>query len=273
MQVIRMKNIGFIGSGQMAEAMITGILTADIAGTENLIASAVTEKTIRNIQQKYGICTTFNNQEIAKFSDILILAVHPDIQLKVINEIKNVIKPDAIMITIAAGITLNNMEQAFGRKIKVIRSMPNTPALIGEGMSALCGNDTITETDRKEVDQLFKSFGQTEWLEESLMDAVPAISGSSPAYIYMIIEALADGGVLYGIPRGKAYRMAAQAVLGAAKMVLETGIHPGVLKDQVCTPGGTTIEAIAALERNQLRGTILAGMEACTEKIKTLSDK
>lgn len=267
-----MKNIGFIGSGQMAKAMMTGILKASLAGTENIMASAVTDKTINTIKQKYGIFTTNDNQEVAKFSDIVILAVPPDVQLKVIKEIKDVIKPDVIMITIAAGLTLDNIEKAFGRQIKLIRSMPNTPALVGEGMTVLCGNHSVSKTDHKEVDQLFNSFGKTEWLEEKLMDSVPAISGSSPAYIYMIIEALADGGVLYGIPREKAYRLAAQAVLGAAKMVLETGIHPGVLKDQVCTPGGTTIEAIAALERSGLRGTILTGMEACKEKIKIVAD-
>lgn len=266
-----MKKIGFIGAGQMAGAMITGILKAGLTSTENMIASATTEETIDKIKRDYRIIATLDNQEVAQFSDIVILAVPPDAQLKVMEEIRGAIDPDTIVVTIAAGITLQTMEKALGQKIKAVRSMPNTPALVGEGMSVLCANESVSETDREVVDQLFRSFGKAEWLEESVMDAVPAISGSSPAYIYMIIEALADGGVLDGIPRDKAYRLAAQAVLGAAKMVLETGIHPGVLKDQVCTPGGTTIEAVAMLERKQLRGTILAGMESCTQKTKELS--
>jgi pyrroline-5-carboxylate reductase len=148
--------------------------------------------------------------------------------------------------------------------------MPNTPSLVNAGMSVLCGNKYIREEEFILVEQLFQNFGQTERLEEKLMDAVPAISGSSPAYVYMFIEAMADGGVRQGIPRDKAYRLAAQAVLGAAKMVLETGVHPGELKDQVCTPGGATIEAVATLEKEQFRGAILAAMESCTIKVKTL---
>jgi pyrroline-5-carboxylate reductase len=148
--------------------------------------------------------------------------------------------------------------------------MPNTPSLVGEGMSVLCPNENVDSEDLEQVVQLFNSFGKTECLTESLMDAVPAISGSSPAYVYMFIEAMADGGVQQGIPRSQAYRLAAQAVLGAAQMVLETGKHPGQLKDDVCTPGGVTIEAVASLEKNQFRGAVLSAMKECTDKIKKL---
>jgi pyrroline-5-carboxylate reductase len=211
-----------------------------------------------------------NNKEVAQFADILILAVNPNVHSHVIKEIKDVVKPDSIIVTIAAGITLEDMKEEFGRKLKFIRSMPNTPSLIREGMSVICPNESIDSKDLKQIVEVFNAFGKTEVIKESLMDAVPAISGSSPAYIYMLIEAMADGGVQQGIPRSQAYRLAAQAVLGAAKMVLETGKHPGQLKDDVCTPGGATIEAVASLEKNQFRGAILAAMERCTDKIKEL---
>lgn len=265
-----MKNIGFIGSGKMAQAMIGGMLTSNMLNPENIMASAATENTVEKVKQKYGINTTSINRNVAQFADVLILAVKPDLHSTIIEEIKTEVKQDVIIVTIAAGITLANIETYFGRKIKVIRTMPNTPSLVGEGMSVICPNELISEEDIKEIEELFHSFGKTEILEEKLMDAVPAISGSSPAYIYMMIEAMADGGVRQGISRDKAYRLASQAVLGAAKMVLETGIHPGALKDNVCTPGGATIEAVAMLEKSHFRGAVLAAMESCTEKIKSL---
>jgi pyrroline-5-carboxylate reductase len=265
-----MKTIGFIGAGQMAQAMISGILHSELSFPENIMASAHTEKTLAIIKQKYQIQTTLDNKEVGKFADILILAVNPSIHSDIIKEIKDVVKLDVIMVTIAAGITLAELTNEFGRKLKIVRSMPNTPSLIGEGMSVICPNELIDSIDLEQVMQLFNAFGKTECLEEKLMDAVPAISGSSPAYVYMLIEAMADGGVLQGIPRDKAYRLAAQAVLGAAKMVLETGKHPGELKDNVCTPGGTTIEAVASLEKKQFRGAVLEAMERCTEKAKEL---
>lgn len=265
------KTIGFIGAGKMAQAMISGILEAELITPDNIIASARTEKTLDKIKHTYRIQTTLDNKDVAGFADILILAVEPDQHSKVINEIKNVVKSDAIIVTIAAGITLGHVEKSFGHQVKLIRSMPNTPSLVGEGMTAYCSNGLISEADLENVEQLFNAFGKTERLEERFMDAIPSISGSSPAYVYMFIEAMADGGVRQGIPREKAYRLAAQAVLGAAKMVLETGTHPGELKDNVCTPGGATIEAVAALERNLFRGSVLAAMESCTDKIKILT--
>ena len=265
-----MKTIGFIGAGKMAQAMISGILHTNLLSPENIIASALTENTLMEIKQRYQIRTSMSNLEVAKFADILILAVNPNVHTKVINEIKEFVKPDSIIITIAAGVTHEDLNKEFGRKLKFIRTMPNTPSLVGEGMSVLCPNENVDSEDLEQVVQLFNSFGKTECLTESLMDAVPAISGSSPAYVYMFIEAMADGGVQQGIPRGQAYRLAAQAVLGAAKMVLETGKHPGQLKDDVCTPGGVTIEAVASLEKNQFRGAVLSAMKECTAKIKKL---
>nr|WP_263328473.1 pyrroline-5-carboxylate reductase [Neobacillus sp. Marseille-Q6967] len=267
------KTIGFIGAGKMAQAMIGGILKSKMVAADHIVASALTEKTVQFVHDTYKIKTTSNNKEVARIADILILAVKPELHSKVIKEIKNEFNPDGIVITIAAGISLQDLEKDFGYQVKAIRSMPNTPSLVGEGMIVICPNQFVDEQEISYVEGLLQTFGKTERLGEYLMDAVPAISGSSPAYIYLFIEAMADGGVRQGIPREKAYRLAAQAVLGAAKMVLETGIHPAALKDDVCTPGGATIEAIAALEKQQFRGTILSAMESCTERVKTLMSK
>lgn len=264
------KKIGFIGAGKMAQAMLEGIVNSELIPRENIMASSATKNTIDKIAGNYRVLTSLHNSDVAMFADILILAVKPDLHSSVIEEIKQEISQQTIIVTIAAGISLLDLESAFGRKIKAVRTMPNTPSLVGEGMSVICPNEILTEEEIMDVEHLFQTFGKTERLEEKWMDAVPAISGSSPAYIYMLIEAMADGGVRQGIPRDKSYRLAAQAVLGAAKMVLETGIHPGELKDNVCTPGGATIEAVATLEKKQFRGAILSAMESCTDKVKML---
>jgi pyrroline-5-carboxylate reductase len=230
------------------------------------MTSDMNESFLQSIKAKFGLLTTTNNNEVASFSDILILAVKPNIYEKVIKEISSTVKQDVLIVTIAAGISIDFVEKSFGRDMKIVRTMPNTPALVGEGMSALSKNSRVTETELKEVISIFESFGKAEVIEEKLMDSIPAISGSSPAYVFMFIEALADGAVLRGMPRDKAYKFAAQTVLGAAKMVLETGEHPGSLKDKVCSPGGTTIEAVYTLEMNNFRGTVISAMESCTKK-------
>lgn len=264
-------NIGFIGCGNMAQAMIGGILKAGLVNPENIIASDPYAKFLADMKSRYGINTAAENNTVAGFSDIIVLAVKPFKYGDVIAEVKDLVKPGAIIVTIAAGISIDFVEKAFGKAIKVVRTMPNTPALVGEGMAAVCCNKEVSQAELETVVKIFESFGKAEVIEERLMDAIPAISGSSPAYVYMFIEALADGGVLQGIPRDKAYKLAAQAVLGAAKMVLETGEHPGSLKDKVCSPGGTTIEAVYTLEKNNFRGTVISAMESCTEKAIKLS--
>jgi pyrroline-5-carboxylate reductase len=265
------KQVGFIGCGKMAQAMIAGMLQANLLQSNQIIASARTSDTLHKVEKKFQIKTATSNQEVASFSDFLFLAVKPNLYKSIIDEVKDYIREDVIVITIAAGIDLALMEREFGKRVKVVRTMPNTPSLVGEGMSAICANNLVTVPELGEVTELFNSFGKCEYVEESLMNAIPAISGSSPAYVYMFIEALADGGVRQGLPRDQAYRLAAQAVMGAAKMVLESGKHPGELKDQVCTPGGTTIEAISTLEQSGFRGAILSAMTECTDKANKLS--
>jgi pyrroline-5-carboxylate reductase len=265
--------VGFIGCGKMAQAMITGMIGSDLIQPEAIMASALTDETLRSVKEKYKILVSKDNIEVAQHADILILAIKPNIHDAILNEIAVAVDEQKVIVTIAAGISLEYIESFFQTKMKVVRAMPNTPSLVGEGMTAICHNQQVDQEDLEKLLLLFNSFGKAEVLAEELMDAVPAISGSSPAYVYMFIEALADGGVKQGIPRKQAYRLAAQAVLGAAKMVLETERHPGELKDDVCTPGGATIEAVAALEQEKFRSAILTAMDQCTEKTKRLSQK
>ena len=265
------KIIGIIGCGNMSQAIAEGIVKSNIVEAKNIIVSDRDEEKLNNMNKKLGINITKDNGEVTKSSDIIILAVKPNVYGAVIEEIKNSVKDNVVVVSIAAGITIEFIEKKFEKNIKVVRTMPNTPALVGEGMTALCYNDYCEEEDIENVTDIFKSFGKVESISEKLMDVVPAISGSSPAYVYMFIEALADGGVLGGLPRDKAYKMAAQAVLGAAKMVLETGEHPGALKDKVCSPAGTTIEAVYSLEKSNFRGAVIKAMEKCTEKTIKMS--
>lgn len=265
------KTIGFIGGGNMASAIIGGILNSGLAEKEQIIATAKTEKTIVSLKERFGITALTDNAEAARQSDILFLAVKPYLFEEIISEIKNSIQPGSIIISIAAGQTIANIESAFAKEIKLIRAMPNTPALVGEAMSALCANRNITEEELEEVITIFNSFGKCEVVPESLMDTVIGVSGSSPAYVYMFMEAMADAAVADGMPRAQAYKFAAQSVLGAAKMVLETGSHPGVLKDNVCSPGGTTIEAVAVLEQKGLRSTVISAQRACVQKSRDMT--
>ncbi len=262
------KKIGFIGCGKMAQAMIAGMIKSSLVRPDQILVSANTNQTLSVVKKRLNVNTSTSNRDVARFADILFLAIKPHLYSKIIAEIKDDIQSNTLIVTIAAGIEIKFMENQFENKVKVIRTMPNTPSLVGEGMSALCVNSYVTVQERDEIVNLFNCFGKCELVEESLMDSIPAISGSSPAYVYMFIESLADGGVKQGIPRDQAYRMAAQAVLGAAKMVLETGKHPAELKDDVCTPGGATIEAVTELETNGFRAAILAAMESCTKKSK-----
>lgn len=265
------KNIAFIGSGNMGEAMIGGIINSKLVASNKIIASDPSAERLNYMKNKYGINITQNNKEVAGFADILILSIKPDKYVSVIKEIRNSIKEDLIVVTIAAGISIDTVKKAFGKDVKVIRTMPNTPALVGEGMSSLCKSVDVSNEDMTNVVSIFQSFGKTEIIDEKLMDVITAVCSSSPAYVYMFIEALADGAVLGGMKRDVAYRMVAQAVLGSAKMVLETGKHPGILKDEVCSPGGTTIEAVYSLERNNFRGTVIEAVEKCMEKSKLMS--
>ena len=265
------KVIGFIGTGNMGQAMAGGILSSGIVKAENIIFSDVSQENLKKAYKKYGVKTSNSNILTASMSNFIILSVKPNMYQNVIDEIKDYIKPETVIITIAAGITLEKLKVMFGKNVKTVRTMPNTPAMVGEGMTAVIPNEFVTEEELKEVMDILNGFGKAEIIEEKLIDAVIAVSGSSPAYVYMMIEAMADAGVSGGMSREKAYKFAAQAVLGSAKMVLETGIHPGELKDMVCSPGGTTIEAVATLEEKGFRNAIIKAMKVCEEKSKEMS--
>lgn len=265
------KTIGFIGGGNMASAIIGGILSSKLATKEQILATTKTASSAASLSERFGISAGTDNTAAAKQSDILFLAVKPHLFGEVIAEIKSYIHPGTLIISIAAGQTIEKIEHAFEKNIKLVRAMPNTPALVGEAMSALCANKNVTEDDLSDAKTIFNSFGNCEIVPESMMDTVIGVSGSSPAYVYMFIEAMADAAVADGMPRAQSYKFAAQAVLGAAKMVLETGTHPGALKDAVCSPGGTTIEAVAMLEQLGLRSTVITAQRACVQKSKDMT--
>ncbi len=267
--------IGFIGLGNMATAMIGGMLGTGTFQAEEIIGSAKTQATADRVSEKYGISTGTDNKNTAFLSDVLILAVKPVFLPEVIAEIKDVVGDRHLVISIAAGKSIDWIEQEFGKELRVIRCMPNTPAMVGEGCTCIClkekGADTaVSAGDKETALKIMNSFGKAYILPERLMDGFIGVAGSSPAYVFLFIEAMADAAVHAGIPRKQAYAFAAQSVLGSAKMVLETGMHPGELKDMVCSPAGTTIEAVKVLEEKGFRAAVMDSIEACVNKSKNL---
>lgn len=262
--------IGFIGTGNMASAMMGGMITNHIFKAEEIIGSDAFANSLEAVSKKFGIHTTDNNLEVVQNADIVVLSVKPQFYETVIEEIRNSVTQNQIIITIAPGKTLNWLEQQFGSKVKLIRTMPNTPALVGAGITGVCHNEQILQEELDYACDILGAFGSVEVLPEHLLDVVVSVSGSSPAYVFLFIEAMADAAVADGMPRAQAYRFAAQAVLGSAKMVLETNKHPGELKDMVCSPGGTTIEAVRVLEEKGFRSSVIEAMKACTKKARGL---
>lgn len=216
------KIIGFIGGGNMGSAIIGGLISSGLSDKDHIIAADKNPESIARLKNTYGIQASTENIEISSNSDILFLSVKPNMFATVIPEIKDFVRENTIIVSIAAGQPIARIESLFEKPIKLVRVMPNTPALVGASMSALCKNENITEEEIAEIQTIFNSFGESEIVSESLIDAVVGVSGSSPAYVYMFIEAMADAAVADGMPRTQAYKFAAQAVLGSAKMVLET---------------------------------------------------
>ena len=262
--------LGFIGTGNMASAIMGGIIKKGIIPANEIIGADLFEQGRERVKEAFGICVTADNNEVVEKSEVIILSVKPQFYEAVISEIRDSVRPEQIVITIAPGKTLAWLEEKFAKEVKIVRTMPNTPALVGEGMTAMCPNDQMTKEEIDYVRSLLESFGKVEIVSEKLMDVVVSTSGSSPAYVFMLIEAMADAAVAGGMPRQQAYLFAAQAVLGSAQMVLETGKHPGELKDMVCSPGGTTIEAVRVLEKRGFRSAVMEAMKVCEEKSKTM---
>lgn len=262
--------IGFIGLGNMASAMIGGILEKGAAQPEDILGSARSKESLQKARDAFGITIMGDNCEVAAGADTLFLAVKPQMYPGVITQIREVVRESTVVVSIAPGKTIGWLCEQFGSERKIVRCMPNTPALVGEGCTGVCKSDIVTEEEMAQVMRLLESFGRAYEVNEHLMDTVVGVSGSSPAYVFMFIEAMADAAVMDGMPRSQAYEFAAQAVLGSAKMVLQTGMHPGVLKDMVCSPAGTTIEAVRVLEEKGLRSAVIEAQKACVEKARKL---
>ena len=264
-----MSGIGFIGTGNMGYAILKGLMSKH--PEQQVVVTDVDKLKVKTVADEFGILTAESNKSCVQQSKYILLAVKPQYYDGILAEIREDITPDHVIITIAPGITISTIQQKTGGAARVVRAMPNTPALLGEGMTGVSYEaDLFSEDEVTTIHMLFKAFGKMKVVEERLMNAVVCVSGSSPAYMYLFIEALADSAVRYGLPRDTAYEMAAQTMLGSAKMILETGEHPGKLKDQVCSPGGTTIAAVAALEEHGFRNAIMKATDACYHRAEEL---
>ena len=261
-----MKTLGFIGVGNMAGAMIGGIVGSGFAEPSEIIGSCRTGESAERAAQLYHIEMTIDNREVAGNCRILFLSVKPQFLDGVLEQIRDVVTPEQLVISIVAGRSVSYIQKALGSDIRLIRLMPNTPALVNAAMTAACNSAAVTEEEMEQIGDLCRTFGRFEIVPENLFDAVTGVSGSSPAYVFMMMEAMADAAVLAGMPRAQAYKFVGQAVLGSAKMMLETGKHPGELKDMVCSPAGTTIEAVRVLEEKGLRSAVMEGTAACIKK-------
>ena len=262
--------IGFIGLGNMAKAMIGGILRKNIISPEDILGYARTKETRDRVSKEYGITICESNEQVAQQADILFLAVKPQMFGEVIPQIRDQVKAQTLIVSIAAGKTIAQIEEAFGKEISLIRCMPNTPAMVLEGCTGACRNSRVADEEMETCMKLLRSFGVAEEVPERLINAVAGVSGCSPAYVFQFLEALADGAVLAGMPRKQAYTFAAQAVMGSAKLMLETGKHPGELKDMVCSPAGTTIEGVRILEQNGFRSAVFEALQGAADKGKKM---
>ncbi len=264
-----MSKIGFIGAGNMGKAIIGGLLATKQLEASAILVSDYLQEPLKTYAAQTGVTACADNISLAQQADYIVLAVKPQVISSVLAEIHDYVA-GKLVISIAAGVSIERLQTGLGESCHIIRTMPNTPAMVGEGLTVLCYGDGVTEAEKNVAKQIFQSVGKVQELEEKYLNSVIALTSSSPAYFFMMIEAMADGAVKSGLPRKMSYEMAAQAMLGSAKMVLETGKHPGELKDMVCSPAGTTIEAVKALEETGFRGSILEAMEACTKRANNM---
>jgi pyrroline-5-carboxylate reductase len=262
--------LGFIGAGKMATALAAGFIRARLVSEAQVLASDPSEPARVGFNKETGSRTTLSNTEVARSARVIFLAVKPGQVGDALSEIRGAFTTEHLLISIAAGVPLATLEAGLAPGTRVIRVMPNTPALVGASASAFALGRAAKREDADLAQKLLGSVGVAFELKESLLDAVTGLSGSGPAYVYLVIEALSDGGVAAGLPRDVATKLAAQTVLGSGKMVLETGLHPGALKDMVASPGGTTIEGLHELEKGKLRGTLINAVRAAAEKSKKL---
>lgn len=260
--------IGFIGCGNMGGAIVHGIIKGGVFDASEICACDLNQEKIKSL----GVTPLDTPEEICQNSDMILIAVKPKVAPDLLANLHEHLAGKAL-ISIVAGFSTQKIQEFSHNKCRVLRVMPNTPAMVGAGATALSLATSFSEAEKKVAEQIFTATGLFAWVEESLMDAVTAVSGSGPAYAFLFLEALADGGVREGLPRDVAYRLAAQTLVGAAQMVLQTGKHPGELKDMVCSPAGTTIDAVYALEQGGLRATVIDAVHVCAQKSKELGKK
>ncbi len=263
--------IGFVGTGNMGEALIRGLLKAGVAEPGQIVGSDPRRDRAAELSERYAIRTTHDNVEVARQADILILAIKPQVMERVLEEIGPEIHAHALVISIAAGVPLSAIEARLPQA-RVIRTMPNTPALVGAAATAIAVGGHATDDDLKAAQRIFDSVGMTVTLDEAQMDAVTGLSGSGPAYVFLVIEALSDAGVKMGLSRHHAQALAAQTLLGSAKLLIETNEHPGRLKDMVTSPGGTAIAGLHTIEAGGLRTTLMDAVEAATKRSQELGE-
>jgi pyrroline-5-carboxylate reductase len=264
------KKIAIIGGGKMGEVIASGIISASLTQPGKVTVTDIVPERLAHLKGKYSVATQEDNRKAVREADIVILAVKPQGMGDVLKEIADVIDRKKLVISIAAGISIGFIAERLKKGVPIVRVMPNTPALVGEGAAALAAGESASGADLATARTIFDALGLTVVVKEDLMDAVTGLSGSGPAYAFIIIDALSDGGVLMGLPRDVALKLAAQTLLGAAKLFLEGGKHPGELRDMVTSPGGTTIAGIHALERGGLRSALLHAVEAATLRSKEL---
>lgn len=265
-----MKEFCIVGSGNMGKAIASGILKKGLLKPHELVITDLRENQFREFCEKTGISGTCDNAAAVRESRTVILAVKPQYLADAADTFRDQVAKDTLVVSIAAGRTLAELAALFPGRTKLVRVMPNVAAMVLESMSAVSANEYVTREELQRVMDIFNSFGKAEEVPESMMDAVVGVSGSSPAYVCMLVEAMADAAVMGGMPRAQAYRFAQQAVLGSAKMLLETGMHPGAMKDMVCSPKGTTIEAVSVLEARGFRGAVMEAVDACIRRSEAL---
>ncbi len=271
--MLKNKKIGFIGSGNMGEALISGLVLSESTSPENIICSDIREEPLQNMQEKYGIATTTSNVEVVKNSEIIIYATKPQILAAVLKETAEVLDKSKLVISIAAGVPLAAIASGLKKELRLIRVMPNICAFVKESATAIAAGEYVNNGDIEIAKAIFDSVGVTVFIEENiLMDAFTGLSGSGPAYVFLIIDAMADAGVKMGLSRRDSLLLSAQTVMGSAKLLLETNEHPGQLKDRVTSPGGTSIAGIHTLEQGGLRTTIMDAVEAATNRSSELGE-
>jgi pyrroline-5-carboxylate reductase len=267
------RSVGFLGAGNMAGALLRGLVVADREGASHIYASDPKPERLRELHDEHGIVTTADNLELVKKCDVVVLSVKPQIIDRVCEQIAPALEARHLVVSVAAGVPMSVLEASLPAGTRVVRTMPNTPATVLAGATAISAGTHATEDDVALVRTMFESVGRVVVLEESLLDAVTGLSGSGPAYVMLIIEALADGGVKVGLHRDTALLLAAQTVFGSAKLLLETGEHPGRLKDMVTSPGGTAIAGLHTLESGGLRRTLIDAVESASRRSEELGEK